>query len=67
MERTMKHAGGWDYRSKAERKAYDHERYMADRERRLEQMKRYREAHKDELKAKRRIKNRQKALSKWEK
>jgi hypothetical protein len=50
----MKHAGGWAYRTKEERKAYDHERYMRQREQRLRRMAAYREEHREELNAKKR-------------
>jgi len=43
---------GWAYRSKEERREYDHQRYIEQRERRLEQMRVYREEHREELRLK---------------
>ena len=43
---------GWAYRTAEERRSYDHQRYIAQREKKLEQMRIYREAHREELRLK---------------
>ena len=63
----MKHAGGWDYRTKDERKAYDQERYMRQREQRLRRMAAYREKHREELNDKRRKRYIEKLWAKYDK
>ena len=57
---------GWENFTKEQRRKYDHERYMADHERRLAMAAKYREEHREELAAKARERYKQKVLSRWE-
>lgn len=58
---------GWENFTPEQRKKYDHDRYMADRERRLAMAEKYRKEHRLEIAAKARERYKQKVLSKWEK
>jgi hypothetical protein len=57
---------GWESRTPKERREYDHNRYMRQREERLKRMAEYRQEHREELARKRREKYRNEILERYD-
>ena len=57
---------GWENFRIEERQQYDHDRYMADRERRLAASKEYWKAHREAINRKRREWYKRKCMERWE-